>query len=262
VIGMLRENLSKPLFWPGDAIATIADKGLHNLSAAGKILLDLASDGTELVAERMKEVVPLPMAAGTLANLLRHRLVTLLDLQKRLLEVAAEQTHEAAESYREGKGLTAAGATVAELARRAIENLVETEKKFLDLAVHEVSAKADHEGRKSAPERYKVLTQLVREGGEKYIDAQQKLLNLAIEEMESVGKTAGKRVESVRHEARTSLGELTEKSVRNFAAAQKSLMELVAKPAKAKESTAERKRKAPRVRPRTAKEGPEESAAA
>ena len=191
-----------------------------------------------------------------MANLLRHRLVTLLDLQKRLLEAAAEQTHEAAESYREGKGLMAAGASVAELARRGIESLVETEKKFLDLAVHEVSAaKADGEGHKPAQERYKVLTQLVREGGEKYIDAQQKLLNLAIEQMESAGKTAGKRVESVRNEARTSLGELTEKSVRNFATAQKSLMELVTKPAKAKAAPPERKRKASHVRPRTAKEG-------
>jgi hypothetical protein len=254
VIGMLRENLSKPLLWPGEVIATIADKGVQNISAAGKILLDLASDGTELVVDKVKEAVSLPMPASTVANLLRHRLVTLLDLQKRLLEAAAEQTHEAAESYREGKGLVAAGASVAELARRAIENLVETEKKFLDLAVHEVSAKTDSAAHKSVQERYKVLTQLVREGGEKYIDAQQKLLNLAIEEMEAAGKTAGKRVESVRHEARTSLGELTEKSVRNFATAQKSLMELVTKPAKEKESTPERKRKAPHVRPKAPKE--------
>ncbi len=262
VIGMLRENLTKLLSWPGEAIATIADKGVQNISGAAKILLDLVGDETELVVDRMKEVAPLPMPVGTVANVLRHRLVTLLDLQKRLLEVAAEQTHEAAESYRDGKGLVAAGASMAELARRAIENLVETEKKFLDLAVHEMSAKTDGGGHKSLHERYKVLTQLVREGGEKYIDAQQKLLNLAIEQMESAGKTAGKRVESARNGARTSLGELTEKSVRNFATAQKSLMELVTKPVKAKESTPERKRKVVHFRPRTPKEKPEERAAA
>ena len=125
-----------------------------------------------------------------------------------------------------------------------------------------MSAKTDGGGHKSLQERYKVFTELVREGGEKYIDAQQKLLNLAIEEMESAGKTAGKRVETVRNEARTSLGELTEKSVRNFATAQKSLMELVTKPVKAKESTPERKRKAVHVRPRTPKEKQEERAAA
>jgi hypothetical protein len=252
-------------------IATIADKGVQNVSAAGKIVLDLAADGTVLVVDRVKEAVPLPMPAGTVANVLRHRLVTLLDLQKRLLEAAAEQTHEAAESYQEGKGLMAASASVAELARRVIENFIETEKKFLDLAVHEVSAKTEGGGHKSLEERYKVLTHLVREGGEKYIDAQKKLLNLAVEQMESAGKTAGKRVESARNGARTSLGELTEKSVRNFATAQKSLMELVSKPVKAKESTPEPKRKAahvrPRtkavhVRPRTPKEIPEERAVA
>lgn len=262
VIGMLRESFSKPLLWPGDAIATIADKSVQNISAAGKILLDFAGDGTELVVDRMKDALPLPGVARTVANLLRHRLVSLLDLQKRLLEVAAEQTHEAAESYHEGKGLMAAGASAAELARKAVETFVESEKKFLDLAVHEVSAKAGSEGRKPAPEGYKALTQLVREGGEKYLDAQQKLLNLAVEQMESVGKAAGKRVEAVRNEARTSLGELTEKSVRNFVTAQKSLMELVSKPSVAKESTAERKRKAPRARPKTSREGPEETAAA
>jgi hypothetical protein len=262
VIGMLRENLSKPLLWPGEVIATIADTGVHNISAAGKIVLDLAADGTGLVVDKVKEAVPFPMPLSTMANVLRHRLVTLLELQKRLLEAVAEQTHEAAECYQEGKGLMAAGASVAELARRVIDNFVETEKKFLDLAVHELSAKTEGGGHKSLQERYKVLTQLVREGGEKYIDAQKKLLNLAVEQMESAGKTAGKRVESARNGARTSLGELTEKSVRNFATAQKSLMELVSKPAKAKESTPERKRKAVHVRRKAAKEVPEERAVA
>jgi len=251
---MFRERLGEILS-PGVAIAKVADQGVQNLTAAGKIMLDWAGDETELIAERGKEMLPLPEAAGSVVNLLRDRMVTLLDLQKQFLEAAAEQSHEATESYKEGKGLVAVGASVAELARRGVENFVETEKKFLDLAVHEVkAARAEAAGRKVAPERYKVLTQLVREGGEKYIDAQQKLLNLAIEQMESTGKTAGKRVESVRNGVRTSWGELTEKSVHNFATAQKSLMELVSKPAQPKESTPERKAKATRARPRAPKE--------
>ena len=46
MIGMLREKLSKPRSWPGDEIATIADKGVQDISAAGKILLDLVGGGT------------------------------------------------------------------------------------------------------------------------------------------------------------------------------------------------------------------------
>jgi len=261
VIGMLRESLSKPLL-PGDTIAEMTDQGVQNLSAAGKILLDLAAGGTDLVVDGVKDAVPLPLAAGTLANLLRHRVVTFIDLQKRLLEAAAEQTHEAAESYREGKGLTAAGASMAKLARRGIETIVETEKEFLDMASHEVSAatKAGDESRKAAPERFKVLKQMVKEGGEICLDAQKKLLNLAIEQMESVGEVAGKRVEAARKEARTSWGNLTEKSVQNLVTAEKSLMDLVVKPVKGQ--TAERKRKAHRSRPKPKVEVIEEHDAA
>jgi hypothetical protein len=178
-------------------------------------------------------------------------------MQKRLLDAAAEQTHEMAESYREGKGLMGAGASVVELARRGIESFVETEKKFLDLAAHEVATatKGDGEGRKPAPERYKVLTGLAREGSEKYIEAQKKLVNLAIEQMESAGEMAEERAEAARTEVRTALGHLTEKSVRNFVTAQKSLMDLIGKPAKA--APAEKKRKPARVRPKV-KVGPVE----
>jgi len=144
----------------------------------------------------------------------------------------------------------AAGASAVELARRGIETLVETEKKFLDLAAHEVATatKGDGDGRKPARARYKVLTELAREGSEKYIEAQKKLLNLAIEQMESGGEVASERLEPAETEARTSWGTLTEKSVRNLVTAQKSLMDLIVKPAKA--SPTEKKRKPVRVRPK------------
>jgi len=128
--------------------------------------------------------------------------------------------------------------------------LVETEKKFLDLAAHEVTtaAKGDGDGHKPARARYKVLTELAREGSEKYIEAQKKLLNLAIEQIESGGEVASERLEAAETEARTSWSSLTEKSVRNLVTAQKSLMDLIVKPAKA--SPAEKRRKPVHVRPK------------
>jgi len=250
VIGMVREQMSKPRFRPGPAIAKVADKGVENVTAAGRILLDLAAGETALVVDGLNQVLPLPRVAETVANLVRHRVLTLVDMQKRLLDAAAEQTHTVAESYREGKGLMRAGVGVVELARVGVETLVETEKKFLDLAAHEVAAatKGNGEGRKPARARYKVLTELAREGSEKYIEAQKKLLNLAIEQMESGGQVAEERLEAAQTEARTTLGSLTEKSVRNLVTAQKSLMDLIVKPAKA--SPTERKRKPVRVRPK------------
>lgn len=253
VIGMIRESLSKPIFRPDIAVAKMADKGMGNVTAAGKILLDLAAGETALVVDGFKEGLRLPAAAGAVANVVRHRVATLIDMQKRLLDTAAEQTHAVAESYQKGKGL-AVGGTLAELARRGIEDFVEGEKKFLDSVAHEVSVvtKGAKEPHKPAEDRTKVLAHLAREGVEKYIDAQRKLLHLAVEQMEATGEDVGERISAVRKEAGTYWGQLTEKSVRNLVTAQKSLMDLAVKPLKT--SAREETRKAPHARPRRKKE--------
>src|SRR5208337_335073 len=193
LVGMVRENLGKPMSRPGATLAGMADKGVKNFTSAGKILLDLADGGTGLVTDGMKEGLRLPVAAGAVAEVARHRVDTIVGMQKRLLDTAAEQTHAMAESYQEGKGLMA-GAKVVELARRGIDGFVESEKKFLDLAAHEVSAATKGGKPNGKPrERMEVLTKLARQGAEKYIDAQKKLLELAMEELDTVQKVRGDR---------------------------------------------------------------------
>jgi len=161
---------------------------------------------------------------------LRHRMETLVGMQKRLLDVAAEETHAMAESYQEGEGLMA-GAKVAELARRGIEAFVESEKKFLDLAAHEVSAATSGGKPNGKPrERMEVLTKLAREAAEKYVDAQKRLLDLAIEQLEAVSEARDGRKVAARKPVQRSWGELTEKSVKNLVAAEKSLLDLAMKP--------------------------------
>lgn len=225
-------NLAKSQ--PAVKAVQFADKGVENITAAGKILLDLAAGETALMTEGVKDAFPLPPAAGSVVNVIRHRVDTLVDMEKHLLDAVAEQTHAAAESYEAGNGLKAA-AEFAEVARRGIVDFVDTEKKFLDLAAEEVTAagKAEKNGRKTTRERSKVLTDLAKEGVEKYIDAQKKLLNLAIHEMEAATKPAHEPAA----EDRTSLAELTEKSVKNFVTAQKSLMDLAIKPIRAASPT-------------------------
>jgi len=230
LVGMVRENLGKPITRPGTTLAGLADLGVKNLSSAGKILLDLAAGETALVVDGVKEGLRLPVAAGAVAEIARHRMDTFVGMQKRLLDAAAEQTHAMAESYQDGKGLMA-GAKVVELARRGIEGFVESEKKFLDLAAHEVSAATKGGKTRGKPrERMEVLTKLAREGAEKYIDAQKKLLELAIEEFETARKVKGERKVAVRKAPQQSWGELTEKGVKNLVTAQKSLLELAIKP--------------------------------
>jgi hypothetical protein len=234
VIGMIRERLSDRRYWPGVAFAKMADKGVENFAAAGKILLDLAAGETAVVVDGLKKGLSLPVAAGALADVVRHRVDTFVGLEKELLKAAAEQAHTVAESYREGKG-PGAIAGLTELARRGVEGFVETEKKFLDLASEEVvgvlkGGKEVHE----PSDRPKVLARLAREGVEKYIDAQKGLLELAIEQFEP--KREAEHPEA-RRRPHTSFAELTEKSVRNIVTAQKSLMDLAVKPLKASAET-------------------------
>jgi hypothetical protein len=234
LIGVAREQFGKRGFRPGAALAGMADDGVKNFTAAGKILLDLAAGETALMVEAMKEGLRLPVAAGVVADVARHRAEMLIGLQKHMLEAAAEETHAGAESYRGGKELQA-GTRVTEFARRGLEGFVESEKKFLDLAAKEVTEAIKENKRSAKPprERMKVLTEMTRDGAEKYLEAQKKLVDLAIEEMEKIGKGKGDHKEVARKAVPALLRELTEKSVHNLVTAEKSLLDLAMKPRKA-----------------------------
>ena len=250
LIGLMREGFSKPGTMLGASMAGAAEKGVKNLSAVGKILLDFAADETALALEGVKEGMRLPVAAGALTEVARHRVGTFVEMQKNLLDAAAQQAHAAAESYREG-GKVMPAARVAELARRGIEEFVHSEKKFLDLASQEVTAatKGDKRAHKPPRDRVEVLTKVAREGAEKCIETQKKLFELAIEQLEDTKKNG--RKEAARREVRASLGELTERSMKNIVSAEKSLLDLAIKPMKSGEEG--RGRTMRRAKPRRAK---------
>lgn len=255
-IGMLRERVKLPQIRPMASLIDVANRAITGLAGAGDILLDLAAGETTVAVDGVKEALRLGTAGGAVADVVRHRALTLIEMQRRLLDGVAAQMQEVAASYEEGKGLTG-GASLSELARRAMEGFVETEKKFLDLVSEEVNAATAPGGaRKPSRDRSKVLTQLAREGVEKYIDAQKELLELAIRQISANGKTSRERAEAARaarEELRTSFAELTRKSVKNFVNAEMSLLEMAVKPPKrpvkaAKATKAQRKprpRKAP-----------------
>ncbi|MGB7726539.1 MAG: hypothetical protein WBL50_00805 [Candidatus Acidiferrum sp.] len=232
LIGMVRDGFSKPGTRFGASVAGIAEKGVENLTTVGKILLDLAADETTLALDGAKDVLRLPATAGAVAEVARHRVGTIIEMQKNLLDATAEQAHAVAESYREDGKLQAA-ARVIELTRRGIQEFVDSEKKFLDLAMQEVTAatKADKPAHKPPRDRVEVLTKVTRQGAEKYFETQKKLMDLAIEQFEGAAKAGRERFKEVtRKEARPSLGELTEKSMKNFVNAEKSLLDLAMTP--------------------------------
>jgi len=230
LLGMAREQFGKDGFQPGAALVEMADTGVKNFTAAGKILLDLAAGETEMMVEGVKEVLPLPASAGVVADVLKHRVETLIGLQKELLEAAEEQTRAVAKSVRDGDGMHAM-THAAELARRGMEGFVESEKKFLDLAAHAVTTAAKgSKGTKAPRDRMKVLTEMVKEGAEKYMGAQKKLLEMTLEQLETMGKFEHKKAEP--KAGKSVWADLTEKSVKNVVTAEKSLLELAMKPVK------------------------------
>jgi hypothetical protein len=231
LIGMMREGLSKPGARLGTSVAGLAEKGVENLAAAGKILLDLAADETSIAVDGLKEGLGLPTAAGTLAEVARHRVDTFIAMQKNLLEATAGQAHALASTFRE-EGKVQPVAHFAELARRGIAEFVESEKKFLDLASQEVTAatKGDKRAHKPPRDRIEVLTKVAREGAEKYIETQKKLFELAVDQLENTRKAGRDQYKAARKEMSPSFGELTEKSVKNFVTAEKSLLDLAIKP--------------------------------
>jgi hypothetical protein len=184
-----------------------------------------------------------------LAEVARHRVDTFIEMQKNLLDAAAEQAHAAAESYREG-GKMMPAARLAEVARRGIEGFVHSEKKFLDLASEEVTAatKGDKRPHKPPRDRMEVLTKVAREGAQKCIETQKKLFELAIEQLEDTRKNGHR--EAARKEVHASLGELTEKSMKNFVSAEKSLLDLAMKPVRGGEEGGKTAR-----RPKAARRG-------
>lgn len=231
LIGMAREGLSRPGARIGAVTAGIAEKGVKNLATVGKILLDLAAEETALAVEGVKEGFRLPAPAGAVAEVVRHRVDTIIEMQKILLDATAEQAKAIAESYREGEKFLNP-AHVTELAQKGLKGIVENEKKFLDLAGQEANSAAKPEKRAGKPprERMEVFTSIAREGAEKYIETQKKLLELAIEQLEETTKVRREPKERAKKEVQPLWGELTEKSVKNLVTAEKSLLDLAMGP--------------------------------
>lgn len=242
VIGAIRERISFPEI--GKSVVRTAGLGIEGLTAAGTILLELASAETSLLLDSLKDGLRLSAPASAAAEILRHRIDTVIGMQMRLLDAVSEHSRAGVESYEQGEGLNALE-HMAAVARLAVEDFVATEKKFLDLVAKEVNVAmedgAEPHGKTRA--RTKIISQLATESIDKYAEAQKKLVNLAIHQTEELTKMAEPA------EPPTPLAEVAQNGIQNFIKAQKSLMDL----ALPKEGAAEEGEKpSPRPRRRTA----------
>lgn len=224
VVGMLRERVS---LRPAASTVEMAGRMVSGLADAGKVLLDLTAGESAVIAEGLKDGLRLRPGVAAMVDLVPRGVETFIEMQKGFLDSIRTQSQEVAEAYASGEPLTVAS-RLAGMTRERVESFIQTQTKFLDLVTEQVNLATTGGGTgktPAPPDRAEVLARLAREGMGKFIEAQKQLVDLAVEQLESTAhETRAKTA------VRTSLAELTRRSVETFATAQKSLLSLVVIP--------------------------------
>ena len=228
-INAVRERLASATSAPAVALTEMTGEGMSNFIAAQRVLLHLAQRENELLMQGVKERAGGMAPVSAMTDLLRRGVDTFIDMHQHFLTIAARQTDmwiDAAKAGTpfEGKGL-------AEMARDAMENFVRSQKKFLDIVAEETAHVTD--GHAGKPGKKTELTELAREGVEAFIDAQKKLLDVAAQQMSVNVKTVRRAADVVNPfhlPVRSTLAGLTRQTVDSFVAAQKALLDVMARP--------------------------------
>ena len=235
----VRNRLAGARTVPMEALTEIAGEGISNFIAAQRVLLQLAQRQNDIIlggAGERTGIQPL----GAMANLLRRGIDTFIDMQQHFLSIASRQTDLWIETAKEGKPYD--GKRMAELAREAMENFVRSQKKFLDVVAEETAHATGKNGKEAGKKTE--IAELAREGAEAFIDAQKKLLDIAAQQMSANMKVARRTFATLNPFPPITLTDLTRTTVDSFVAAQKALLETMAKRTKPAEATAP-KRKPP-----------------
>jgi len=241
-INALKERFTSVSGAPAAALTEMAGEGMSNFIAAQKVLLHLAQRENELVMSAVKERAGDMPPVAVMSDLFRRSVDTFIDMHQHFLTMAAKQTDHWIDAVKEGAPFEGKG--LGELAREGMENFVRSQKKFLDIVAEE-TANATGNGHGATKSGKKIeLTELAREGAEAFIDAQKKLLDVAAQQMAVNVKTVRRAADVVNPfhmPVRSTLADLTRQTVDSFVAAQKALLDVMAKPGHAAHEPPERK---------------------
>jgi len=228
-IQAVRERLAGVRDAPAAALTEMAGEGMSNFIVAQRVLLHLAQRENELVMTGVKERAGGLAPVAVMSDLLRRSVDTFIDMQQHFLTIAAKQTDMWIDATKEGTPFEGKG--LAELAREGMDNFVRSQKKFLDIVAEETANATNGHAAKGAKKTE--LTELAREGVEAFIDAQKKLLDVAAQQMSVNVKTVKKAADVVNPfhlPVKSTLADLTRQTVDSFVAAQKALLDVMAKP--------------------------------
>lgn len=231
VMHALREQLSHPHHSPATIFSEVAGEGMSNFIEGQKVLLQLGKQQNDILMTAVRERVGDYPAATAMTELLQNSVETFVQMQEEFLKIASKQTHTWMEAAKSGKVYQPEH--LLDLARDGMESFVKAQKQFLDLVAEQTAkATSGKRGNGTAKKIKKTeLSELARQASESLILAQKKLVDVAGQQMHANVRTAGKTLELLRPFPFLPLGELTREGVKSYVDAQKSLMEMMVKPA-------------------------------
>jgi len=163
-------------------------------------------------------------------NVIRRSIDTFVEMQMHFLTLAAKQADLWVDAAKSGKPFD--GKALPELARESMENFVRAQKKYLDVIAEETANLTNgvtnsHTGKKTQ------LPELAREATEAFIDAQKKVLDVYAQQGDVNLKAARSTFEALNPFQPAIVKEFSRHTVENFVTAEKELLDMVSKPARA-----------------------------
>jgi hypothetical protein len=225
----VKERFAGATSAPAAALTEMAGEGISNFIAAQRVLLHLAQRENELIMTGVKERAGGMAPVAVMSDLLRRSVDTFIDMHQHFLTIAAKQTDLWIDATKSGEPFEGKG--LAELAREGMDNFVRSQKKFLDIVAEETENAT--QGHPAKTGKKTELTELAREGVEAFMDAQKKLLDVAAQQMSvnvKVARRAADVVNPLHLPVRSTFADLTRQTVDSFVAAQKALLDVMAKP--------------------------------
>jgi hypothetical protein len=227
----IRERLATMRTAPVAALTEMAGEGASNLIAAERILLQLAQRENEILVGALQERAANNAPASAMTNMLRRSVDTLVDMQMHFLSLAAKQADLWVDSAKSGKPFE--GKALPEMARESMENFVRSQKKFLDVIAEETANLTNGGHKERVAGKKAELTELAREAAEAFIDAQKKVLDVYAQQGNVNLKGARAMMEAINPFEPAIVKEFSRHTVENLVNAEKALLEIVSKPARA-----------------------------
>jgi hypothetical protein len=226
----VKERLATVRTVPVAALTEMVGEGVSNMIAMDRVLLHLAQRENEILMGAMQERTGKSAPAAAVTNFIRRTIDTYVEMQLHFLTLAAKQADEWVDSAKSGKPFD--GKALPELARESVENFVRAQKKYLDVVAEETANLTNGVTNGSSGKKTQ-LPELAREATEAFVDAQKKVLDVYAQQGDVNLKAARTAFEALNPFQPAILKRFSRDTVDNFVTAEKAMLDMMAKPARA-----------------------------